>query len=190
MKLIIPYIVHLKLAAYVNATDLEVSGLGALSTTDKMLRVDNVYLIKQEVSQTETEIDGTGAAEFITHWIGQGKPLEKIKLWWHSHASMKLFWSGTDNKTCRKLTESWMLALVTNHKGEYLARLELRQPFDLSTEIDVTVEMPGSQKIEEAARAEVKEKVKQKVYAFQGKGITRGIMGWTPTAWDAEIKDG
>ena len=77
---------------------------------------------------------------------------------------MGVFWSATDAKFCAGWNAPWFVALVANKKREYLARLEIREPFPMTLPITVLVEPYYDEALAGQIAAEVKEKVKEKVY--------------------------
>lgn len=118
---------------YVRLSPGEVSGLGEVVTTaDGRLLINKLYLFEQEATATDTTISEETISKFLTDSVRLGANLELLKLWWHSHADMGVFWSGQDDSTIENFKNSWMLSVVANKKGEYLARLDFWEPFRMT----------------------------------------------------------
>ena len=179
--LILPFDVHNMLTLYVASVTSEISGLGEVTYNSKANEfvVERLHLIEQESSSAETELKPEALQGFLMSYLeGKGDPI-KLRFHWHSHANMSLFWSAQDDKLCQGWNAPWFLALVTNKKGEYLARLELREPFPLTLPVVVMLESYYDPALATSIAAEVKEKVKEKVYIKEP---------YQPKSWD--FKDG
>ena len=118
MELHLPNLVHKKIMHWVNKTDREVSGFGKLywDGENKVFTVTDVWLLKQEVGSTHTDIDEVSLAKLMY----QTKDMPgDLRFWWHSHVNMPVFWSGTDTETIKKLGgRGWIVASVFNKKEE------------------------------------------------------------------------
>lgn len=145
MKILIPIKVYQKLISYVENIDYEISGLGKISINKNEITVEDVRIFKQVVSSGETELDRDELTAFYDEIIKEEGDLSKWKLWWHSHATFDVFFSSTDLKTIEDFdnemhSDNWMLSIVTNHKKELLARVDIFYPIrcvlnDVSWEI-------------------------------------------------------
>jgi len=95
----------------------EISGMGRLIQTKEGYEIVNLYLLEQECTGSSTDIDAAALAKLMyTSKDDSGS----MSLWWHTHANMGVFWSGTDQTTIRELSSNGMiLALVVNKKHEY-----------------------------------------------------------------------
>lgn len=112
------------------AGSYEVSGLGNViyDHATKTFTVDEVYLLKQENSGTETDIsaEAVGKLMFEHH---KSKKKGELRFWWHSHANMDVFWSRTDLDTIAQLAEGgWFLNTVFNAKEEMLSSFYMTDP--------------------------------------------------------------
>lgn len=186
-KLMIPPRVIERLRLYVAEVPGEISGLGTIDIIDGLFVIGEVYLLKQTASQTTTELDSDAIAELLMNMATEGKDTGRIKLWWHSHGNMKPFWSAQDEQTCRAMSASWMVALVTNKAGESLARVELSHPVRLSVPIEVETQKEVNEELVREVRAEIKAKVqhpKSQYLPLQRNKLRKGIMGWIPAEWE------
>lgn len=106
-----------KINHWVNKSPVEISGLGKVIREDNGdLLVTDVYLLEQENTSTETELDATA----ISKLMFQTKDVEgDLSFWWHSHVNMGVFWSSTDMQAIHQLGEyGYVVATVFNKKGE------------------------------------------------------------------------
>jgi len=104
---------------FVNRTDKEISGLGTVEIIDGVPIVTDVYMLKQECTGASTDIDQDAMMDLILHAHKKGKVLN---YWWHSHADMGVFWSGTDTATIKQFGGNGVLySTVFNRKGNLLS---------------------------------------------------------------------
>ena len=148
--------------AYADAAKGEISGMGLVEKIGDMFVVTEIYLLKQKCSFSTTEINSDDLGKLMLELAGQGKE-SSLKLWWHSHASMDTFWSGTDNDTAKLLSGSnWMFRIVVNKHSKLKASLDVNTPFHhVLDNIQVSVYDPDAGRISKLCKKEVKEKVKQ-----------------------------
>jgi hypothetical protein len=67
-----------------------------------------------------------------------GKDIQFV--WWHSHAKMGAFWSGTDTKTMTEYSSGdWSMFLVVNVRGEYKFRVQIWQPIEAGEDIELEI---------------------------------------------------
>ncbi len=111
-----------KIKWLVNKAPGEISGLGAGRIIDGHFVVFEVYVPKQKCSAASTVIEDQeiNKANYRHFKDGHGP---SCLFHWHSHASMRVFWSETD----RTMLAEWMagenayfFAMVTNKAGERL----------------------------------------------------------------------
>ena len=164
MKIIIPVSVYQKLRAYVDNSKYEISGLGKLKKESDIITIEDVRIFRQIVSSGETILSHRSLSEFYDGIITEEGDLSSWKLWWHSHATFDAFFSQTDIDTIHDfdnemVEDNWMLSIVTNHKGDLLARLDVFYPFHIALnnlEWDISF---IDRNITLAARDEIAEKV-------------------------------
>jgi len=121
-----------KLRLYVDLCPFEISGLGEVEFSAKGFLVQDLFLLKQQSSHSYTELLPEFMAQFLIARVEQGKDPDRIKLWWHSHSEMDVFWSPMDDYTAKSFQNDFMLSLVTNKAGKYLCRLDLYHPLTLT----------------------------------------------------------
>ena len=106
-----------KIRKWVDLCDQEISGLGkVIIKDDGSLHVNSVYLLEQEVSPAETELDDDSVASLL--FEARADEGEMV-FWWHSHVNMNVFWSGTDLTTIKQFGKNGaLLSAVYNKRGE------------------------------------------------------------------------
>lgn len=173
MKIVLSALANAKLKYYIECINFEISGIGLVEKREGgILYVPDIFLLKQEVSGAETSLDSQAVAEFINEKIlDPDFPIEKIKLWWHSHVNMGTFWSGTDVATIDRLDtedpeENWWISIVGNKSGSRLARVDVYQPHRMFTN-NIPVEVEEDLSLKEDIIKEIQEKVT--VTTFQSK---------------------
>jgi hypothetical protein len=172
----------MKLDAYVSLAKGEISGLGKVKKLKRgVLLIEDLFIFDQKCTPSETVLDRSVVADFMTDMISAGEDPSCIRLWWHSHADMKVSWSTTDESTIYGFNNEWMLSLVTNYGGDYLCRVDSFQPMQM-TAYDVPLQVFLEMDVEtlEMLRKEVEAKVKHTVPKV--KYIKGGnLHGYVPT---------
>ena len=155
-------IVMRKIKYYTQAADGEVSGLGTVIKDDKGRHiVNNVFLLEQESSAADTELNSEAISKLMTDMINKNENPAFLKFWWHSHATMGVFWSGTDDACAETLSREYAFSLVVNKAGESKCRLDLYNPFRITFDgVKVTEISHEDTALKEECEKEVKEKVK------------------------------
>jgi len=122
-------IIYEKIMTWVDASQYEVSWFGTLKRVGNTFKVLDVHLLKQEVNQSETEIDDDALSELMFKLIKDNAEGD-LNWWGHSHVNMDVFWSGQDMHTIRDIgRRGWVLASVFNQ------RREIRTAFLQSVEV-------------------------------------------------------
>lgn len=124
------------------ANKFEVSGLGNViydAATNAFI-VNEVYLLEQENTGTTTDINDAAIGKLM-HEHFKSKIKGDLNFWWHSHADMNVFWSGTDMATIEQLGgNGWFLSTVFNKKEEMRSAYHASSPMtifidDLDTQV-------------------------------------------------------
>jgi hypothetical protein len=133
--------------------------------------VERFYLVEQASSAAHTEMEPEAVGRLVEGLLAEGKAEEAraIKCWAHSHPGMKCFWSGTDEKTCRRLVTDYLVSLVVAEGLELCCRLDVGG--DLPFTVDGVPVYLGydfpSEKEMEAYAGEVQAKVKPAAKNFE-----------------------
>lgn len=125
----------------------EVGWLGTVERVgDYRFLVTEVFLPKQEVHSTTTEMQPEHMAEFAIELLdSRGEEVySKLRMWGHSHDTMGLGASGQDDKMLAQLVKDAgevMVAIRTNKKGEITA--DILWPSGLGLEgVEVVKDVP------------------------------------------------
>ena len=126
-----------KIRAWTYHAEGEVSGLGLVETNIEdgrlvSVEVVDVFILKQECSGASTELDQQDIARLLCELEREGKA-DQLKLWWHSHADLQVFWSNTDDQNIERLrTADYVLSIVTNRSWDLLARIDWFSPVEVT----------------------------------------------------------
>ena len=125
-----------KIWAWTDIADEEWSCLGYIHEETgfpSTFYVEDVYLVKQRNTAASTEMDAKDINRLMTELIREGKDTDKLRFWLHSHGSGTIFWSGTDEDTCRGFGENgYVVSAVVNQRREILARVDMYTPIRLT----------------------------------------------------------
>jgi hypothetical protein len=155
-----------KISHYVALAQGEVSGLGLVSEVRDDegnltgFMVDDIYLLKQRSAAATTELDDSAVAALLTEIDERGEDIGAVRLWWHSHGDLAVFWSSTDEECAQGLANSrYFVSIVVNKAGNIKCRIDIYSPIRLVLD-DVPVEtlMPDFGLLEQCT-AEFKQKV-------------------------------
>lgn len=117
-----------KIERWVDICKYEVSGLGLVDKVPGGYHVSEVFLLTQEVSSHETELDEMAIAKLQYELSQREEGLQdKLRFWWHSHVNMSVFWSSTDEEAITQLTgdDMFLVSSVFNKRGEVKTRVDM-----------------------------------------------------------------
>jgi proteasome lid subunit RPN8/RPN11 len=207
----IPPRIYSELMFYAYKVDAEVGGYGRLSFDEKEndIIVEEIFLVQQEVHQTECNLKAEGTAALYQELIDKGEPekIGEITFWWHSHKNMGASFSTIDDDMMRTWPGSYLVSLVINRDGKMSAQLMSKSPLLVVGDIDIAINWFDVPEAEEWA-AEVEKKVakakpiavpqQQQIARYWnknqgvGQGTPRGyIQGANPyagTDWDDDYQ--
>lgn len=161
MKVTLTDYVWQRMKAYVDLCSDEISGLGKVERDEQGgFRIVDIALFEQTVSAAHSDITSESLAKFQVELIKKGESLEDWNFWWHSHAKMDVFFSGTDTGTIDGSTEfPYLVSLVTNHKHEFTARVDIFSPVRLYKMLDVEIEEDENEEIIKECQEHIDAKV-------------------------------
>lgn len=161
MKILLSTQAYLKLKYYSLQCNTEISGLGLIHINNKNIIVDDIYLINQQASYASTELDKKSVALFLQEQHKKGIDTSLIKLWWHSHVKMDVFWSITDDSAieCLGDTSNLIVSIVINHQLDMLGRIDVFNPIRITLD-DVPVKLNI---VDNNLKKQIKKEIKQKV---------------------------
>jgi hypothetical protein len=120
-----------RLWALIRAVGTEIGGWGYARLDGRILIWDEVFLVPQEVSDSEVDFEATGGdVAAIERGINDGALEDPAFVWvsWHSHHSMQPFWSKTDNARIAAMANTGitrLLSFVGSQDGTYRMRLDV-----------------------------------------------------------------
>lgn len=183
MKIYIPEAVYQTMQGFVLNCDFEISWIGKVLQYKDGFIIKEVRLIEQEVSATRTSISGSGVNGTGQEWakiIEEEGSLKDWKLWGHSHAEMKTFWSTIDEREIfdhenQTRNNNWLLSIEFNHKMEWLCRLDVFYPIHLTKHItNMKIIRPHNQEIDDYCMQEIADKVTIKEKIIEPEIIREG----------------
>lgn len=183
MKLNITNYAWEKILAFTDLCPHEISGLGKLELINGDFVVLDVAIFEQEVSGAHSTIEPKALAKFQHDRVKKGESMKQWCLWWHSHADMGVFFSGTDTGTIDQSNEfPYLVSLVVNKRHEKEARMDLFKPFRMTTPLAVAVITSTDSKLQKICQAEIDKKVVfpkvKESTGYSYSGWTREITPW------------
>lgn len=175
MKVIFPVKVYQRFQGYIDSVPTEISGYGRITFRDGIFRVEEVKIFKQVCTPGSTIIDKNDRREgSIGKFWDELEDPSGWKLWWHSHADMKAYFSTTDDNTIdeadmQTTEDNWQLSIVGNKRGEMRCRLDVYAPFrytidDIPWDVDFS-----TSELED----EIFDEVSRKVQIYYERGTRR-----------------
>lgn len=121
-----------KMMFHAKHADGEVSGLGTVEERDGLLVVTDTFIFNQEADSASVEIDPESIADMVFKKFKAGDKdfSKRLRFWWHSHASMGCFHSGTDTGTEKMLSDMWpyTISVVVNKQQKFDCALIISKP--------------------------------------------------------------
>lgn len=176
-----------KIMAYTMLCPDEISGLGKVNISgapgEEVMIVSDVAIFRQSVSGAHSTIPTAALAEFQTERVQAGESMREWCFWWHSHATMDVFFSQTDTNTIEGSTEfPYLVSLVVNKKRQHKARLDVHSPVHMFLELEVEVLEETNEEVKTLCQAEIDAKVTKPQVKYWDK---RENLGYN-TAYDPE----
>lgn len=174
-KITLSDIAHKKIQWWTKRAVGEVGGMGIGEYDPKTNEfvVSDAFLVDQVVTGSSTDLDETALGKLM---FKTANLKGDLNFWWHSHANMDVFWSGTDRDTILKFGGAgFIFASVFNKKDEvrsacaFLASSALNdnKPETIFyDDIDTFIQQPSLPKeLTDALEKDFVDMVKPKVYA-------------------------
>ena len=87
-------------------------------------------ILEQEISGGNTHLFKEALAAYYVKTAMKYKDRKLKFVWWHSHHTMDVFWSGTDLEAIEEMNQGdWSVSLVVNLQNEYKLRVNIWKPF-------------------------------------------------------------
>ena len=168
-----------QLSGYAYATRSEISCLGVVKKKGNLFVVERFYLVTQKGSSSHTEMAPEAIAELMEELLAKGKADEAkaLKCWAHSHPSMRVFWSKTDDETCQRLASDCLVSLVVSEGFAIRCWIDIGTPFPFSVDnVPVVFEAKVDETRLTAYRKEVEEKIAHESRSSFGPGFPEGEL--------------
>jgi hypothetical protein len=100
--------------------DKEVGWLGTAEKVGNDYIIDEIFVPKQKVSGTETDISPETVGELLYEIVKKDKDPSKLIYWGHSHVNMGVSPSGQDNKQMEAFLENatYFIREIRNKRGD------------------------------------------------------------------------
>ena len=107
---------------------------------DNKWKIHKPVILKQEISAGNTVLDKDALADYYVKTAIKMKDKPFQFVWWHSHHTMAVFWSGTDLTAIDEFSNGNMsISLVINLKEEYKLRVNLWHPYKMHEDVDMDI---------------------------------------------------
>lgn len=203
-----------KMKEYVRQSDLEIGWLGTSRRVGNVFYIDDVFLFRQEVHATTTEITTEGLNEFAMELLYEENGVEiwnNMKLWGHSHVNMTTSPSGQDDKQIEVFAENaedFFIRIIANKSGDF--RIDLydfttgviyeKLPYEISYGADTDIIESLYKKIAEieemiCARIDPSEELINSIKSEIGDKVTKKIYNTnknnvsTSSSWWSDYTD-
>ena len=179
----------------------EIGGMAVITKDeDGDYIVQEPVILKQTTTAATCTMDKEALADYYVQ-MGMKYGNNVHFLWWHSHAKMKAFWSGTDTNTMKEYNNgTWSAFLVVNVREESKFSIQYWDPVETLIDDELHFLNQEGVEIDKAIVDEVKNLCEEETAIVQGSyhnhydrsGWQRGAYGqgymWEPEAVTA-IKD-
>ena len=132
----------------------EIGGMSVMVEGDDEWTLHDPVILKQEVSAGNCVLDKEALAVYYATAGEKWKKHNFRFCWWHSHHTMKAFWSGTDLTAIQEFSEGDIsFALVVNLKEEYEFRVSVWKPLEVHQDVELNI---GERSVDSKITEEVK----------------------------------
>jgi proteasome lid subunit RPN8/RPN11 len=128
----------------------EVGGFG-IASTDDLLFVEDIQLVRQTCTTVSVAFDDASVAEFFDDQVDAGrKPEQFARVWIHTHPGESATPSHVDEGTFERVFGScdWAVMFVLARRGETYCRLRYRSgpggQFEIRTDVDFDRQFAGT----------------------------------------------
>lgn len=179
-RIVIDHKLNRKMELIIDLIDTEVGWYGLVEwQKPDIFKVKDIYLLKQEVTGTFTEIDAMDLCNLEDELEKRGLLKEEtldttgLYLWGHSHVNMDPSPSGTDTDTMKKICDRskppFFIRLIQNKKGNRTVTLYVEDKNSLVQNYALIYDVPwietedlGEDAVREELRKEINDKVQKR----------------------------
>lgn len=147
-----------KLGRIIDLCPQEVTGFGRMKFENNIILITNIYLLPQRVSAASASISVDDVAHFMEEYDSRGEPMRELRVWWHSHASFGIHWSGVDQSTSEIFKTDMVVGILGNHEQKYTCWIDVYQPFRIKIG-NLPLICPELEEYDRNLRQEIEEKV-------------------------------
>lgn len=170
MQLHIPYEIWQEIHALATlSAPNEITGLGTIQSIDGSFYVKRIFVPQQLVNPGYCETAEGALNEIISNLLeSNAEEVANLRFRWHSHADNGVFWSTTDEHDISSWEGPWVVNLVVNAAGDYLARLDVLQDIRISNiPLDIRIDIETfPRKLLEHCASEIRQKVRHDPFIF------------------------
>ena len=167
----------------------EIGGM-AIAKMDKDgdWQIGNPVILKQTTSAGTCTLDKDELSNFYIEMADKyGTDIQFV--WWHSHAKMQAFWSGTDTNTMTEYKSGdWSMFLVVNVREEYKFRVQYWNPMEIGEDVELEIVNEDKEyKIPKSIIKEVEEKCSKETNGWGKSGYSYNTFvrnGSQATLWN------
>ena len=167
----------------------EIGGYLTVSYEDDRFVFHSPVILEQEISGGNTEITAEALAEYYmkVDIENTGKPYWLC--WWHSHHTMGVFWSATDDAAiASQECNNYTFALVTNLKREQILRVS---DWKTGIQTDTEVEILGDKfEVSDETKKEVDTLCKEEKVVIKKVGspiVDRSVYYGDYNGWGSQV---
>jgi uncharacterized protein YukE/proteasome lid subunit RPN8/RPN11 len=169
----------------------EIGGMAVVNKVEDDYVISEPVILKQETTGATCTLDKEALADYYIRMANKhGKDVNFM--WWHSHAKMKAFWSGTDTSTMDDYNNGkWSVFLVVNVYEEYKFRITVWEPQEMYIDTELEIEGQEEFKIPASIRKQVTEKCSKPTVVTSIHSNKYNHYGNQRSLWDTnmEMKD-
>ena len=140
-------------------------------------QVEHPVILKQTTTAGTCVLDKDELSNYYVEMADKyGTNIQFV--WWHSHAKMDAFWSGTDTNTMKEYKSGdWSMFLVVNVREEYKFRIQYWNPMEIGE--DVELQIVGKEKEYTIPKSIVNEVEKKCSKEINGWGKTKSRYSYS-----------
>ena len=167
----------------------EIGGMAiARQDEDKDWIISHPTILKQKTTGGTCTLDKDELAQYYSDMAAKfGTNIQFV--WWHSHAKMGAFWSGTDTSTMKEYAAGdWSMFLVVNVREEYKFRVQYWNPIELGEDIELNIVSKEKEKaIPKSILKEIESKCEEETTTISKNGYGYSYTGYTRNNTQANL---
>ena len=138
----------------------EINGRGYVRQVGNVFNIEDIFILPQKTSIGSVNEDEDAIHKYIAKNIHSDLDFEQMNFQWHSHPA-EVYFSSKDQESAKRWggTMDFVLSLVVNKRSEYICRLDIFRPAELSIQIPLIITHKISEETMQFCRSEIAEKV-------------------------------